>query len=190
MWPVGWCYIKWWILLSTSKGTECTTPHHPITNLEYRLKPHHKSQLLRARLDTCADVNIMPMSIYKLVFQDTDCKKLTPSSKLEIGTYTTDKMKVVGSCILYTVHPDNQCLQEVTFHVTSHEGSVVLSCVTTLALSLIQPCTSLDCLPPLASLITSSADHPMMIYWEIKTYPQQTDPPLIKPRSTEPDDTI
>ena len=33
-------------------------------------------------------------------------------------------------------------------------------CVTTLALGLIQPCSRLDYLPPRASLITSSADHP------------------------------
>ena len=103
----------------------------------------------------------MPMSVYKLVFQDQDCTKLASSSKLEIGTYTTDKTKGFGSCALYGVHPDTQCLQEVTFHVASNNGSVVLSCATMLALSLIQPCTSLDYLPPCASLITRSDDHPM-----------------------------
>ena len=112
------------------------------------------------RLDTCADVNIMPVSVYKLVFQHPDCTKFVPSSKLEIGTYTTDKIKVVGSCVLYVVHLDTQCLQEVTFYLTSHEGSVVLSCVTTLALGMIQPHPRLDYLPPRARLITSSADHP------------------------------
>ena len=141
--------------------TKFPTPHHLITNLACRLKPHHKCQFLRARLDTCANVNIMHVSVYKLVFQDPDCTKLTPSSKLEIGKYTTDKIKVVGSSVLYAVHPDTQCLQEVPFHVTSHEGSVVLSCVTTLALSLIQPHTSLGYLTHSARLITSSADHPM-----------------------------
>ena len=59
------------------------------------------------------------------------------------------------------VYPDTQCLQEVTFYVASNNGSVVLSYVTMLALSLMQPHTSLDYLPPGASLITSSADHPM-----------------------------
>ena len=38
----------------------------------------------------------------------------------------------------------------------------MLSCTTTLALGLIQPCTRLDCLPPRASFITSSSDHPKM----------------------------
>ena len=58
------------------------------------------------------------------------------------------------------VHPDTQCLKGVTFHVTSHEGSVVISCVTTLELSLIQPCNNLDSLPFNASLISSIADNP------------------------------
>ena len=70
-------------------------PIHLITNLVYRLKPHHTRNLyLRARLDTCADVNLMPASVYKLVFQDPNLEKLAPSS-LEMGTYTTDTIKVV-----------------------------------------------------------------------------------------------
>ena len=61
-------------------NTKIPTPHHLITNLAYRLKPHHKrNQYLRARLDTCANVNIMLVSVHKLLFQDPDCKKLAPS---------------------------------------------------------------------------------------------------------------
>ena len=147
---------------NTQADTKFPTPHHLLTNLEYRLKPHHrKNKFLRARLDTCTDINIMPVSIYKLVFQDPDCEKLAPSNKLEIGTYTTNRIKVIGSCILFVVHPDTQCLQEVTFYVTSHGGSVVLSCATSLVLSLIQPHTSLDHLSKGVNLISSSADHSM-----------------------------
>ena len=102
----------------------------------------------------------MPASVYKLVCKDPECKKLTPSSKLQIGTYTTDKIKVIGSCTLLVVHPDTQCLKEVTFHVTSPEGSVILSCVTTLELSLIQPHNNLDFIPSSASLILGNADYP------------------------------
>ena len=44
---------------------------HLITNLAYRLKPHHhRNMYLRARLDTCADVNLMPASVYQLIFKD------------------------------------------------------------------------------------------------------------------------
>ena len=144
----------------TQANTKFPTPHHLITNLPYRLKLHHKkNQYLRARLDTCADVTIMPVSVYKLVFLDPDCEKLTPS-KPEIGTYTTNKVKLVGSCMFYLVQPDTKHLQEVTFYVASNNGSVLLSCATTLVLGLIQPHTRLDYLPARASLITSSADHP------------------------------
>ena len=144
----------------TQVNTKGPTPHHLITNLAYRLKPHHqRNQYLRAGLDTFAGVNIMPVSVYKLVFQDPDCKKLAPS-KLEIGTYTTDIVKLVGSCIFYLVHPDTKRLLQIAFYVASNDGSVLLSCVTTLAFGLIQPQNRLDNLPPRASLITHSADHP------------------------------
>ena len=93
------------------------------------------------------------------VLRDPDCKKLAPS-KLELGTYTTDTVTLVGSCVFYLVHPDTKHLQEVRFYVASNNVSVLLSCATTLALGLIQPHTWYDYLPPRASLITSSADHP------------------------------
>ena len=51
-----------------------------ITNLAYRLKQHENRNLyLRARLDTCADMNIMPASMYKLVFRDPNLEKLVPN---------------------------------------------------------------------------------------------------------------
>ena len=122
----------------TQVNTKFPTPHHIITNVAYGLKPYHKrNQYLRARLDTCPNVNIMPVSVYKLVFQDPDCEKLA-HSKLGIGTYTTYKVKLVGSCMFYLLHPNTKCLQEVTFYVASDNGSILLSCVTTLAPGLIQ----------------------------------------------------
>ena len=71
-----------------------STTSHLIINLAYRLQPYNKqNQYLRACLDTCSTyVNIMPTSVYKLVFSDPDLKKLAPS-KLEIGTYTIDTVK-------------------------------------------------------------------------------------------------
>ena len=131
-----------------------------ITNLAYRLWPHHhRNMYLRARLDTCADVNLMPASVYQLLFNDPQMKKLTPSN-LQVGTYTTDSVKIVGSCKFHLVHPDTKKLLETTFYVAMNDGSVLLSCKTTLQLGLIQPRARLDYLLPRASLITSSADHP------------------------------
>ena len=103
-----------------------STPSHLITNLAYRLKPHlTRNQYLRTRLDTCMDVNIMSSSVYRLVFKDPELKKLA-SSTIEIGTYTMDTVKIVGSCIFYLVHPDTKKLQEVTFFVAENDGSVLL----------------------------------------------------------------
>ena len=101
----------------------------------------------------------MPASVYRVVVKDSEMKKLAPSS-LEIGTYTTDTEKVVGSCMVYLVHLDNKKMKDVTFFVAANDGSMLLSCKTTLMLGLIQPMTRLDYLPPRASLITNSADHP------------------------------
>ena len=83
-------------------------PIHLITNLAYRMQPHHtRNQYLRAKLDTCADVNIMPTSMYSLLFKDPELKELDPSN-IEIGTYTTDTVKNVGSCKFYLAHPDTK----------------------------------------------------------------------------------
>ena len=148
------------IKCTLDKKQEVPKRKHLITNLIYRLKPHHTRNLyLRARLDTCTDVNLMPASVYKLVFNDSKMQKLAPSN-LQVGTYTTDTVKIVGSCKFYLVHLDTKKLMEVTFYVAMNAGSVLLSCKTTLLLGLIQPRSRLDYLPPRAGLITSSADHP------------------------------
>ena len=52
----------------TQATSKIPTTSHLITNLADKLKPNHKrNQYLRARLDTCVNVNIMPASVYKLV---------------------------------------------------------------------------------------------------------------------------
>ena len=92
------------------------------------------------------------------MYKDPDCTKLGPSNKAAVKTYTTEKIKIVGSCKMFVVHPDTKLLQEVTFHVTSHEGSVIVSCATSIALGLIHPHTNLDEVPEEGSLIYSKAD--------------------------------
>ena len=101
----------------------------------------------------------MPANVYRLVFKDPELRKHDPNN-IEIGTYTTDTVKIVGSCKFCLVHLDTKKLHEVTFFVARKDGSVLLSCTTTLELGCIQPRTRLDYSPPIASLITSSVDHP------------------------------
>ena len=114
---------------------------------------------LRGRLDTCTDVNLMLASIYQVIFKDPKMQKLTRSN-LQVGTYTTDSVKIVGSCKFHLVHLNTKKLLETTFYVAMNDRSVLLSCKTTLQLGLIQPRARLDYLLPRATLITSSADHP------------------------------
>ena len=114
----------------------------------------------------------MPASMYQLVFNDAKMQKMAPS-KLQVGTYTTDTVKIVGSCTFYLVHPDTKKLIGVTFYVAMNNGSVLLSCKTTLLLGLIQPRPRLDYLPPRASLIASSADHPRKTKASLHTQKQE-----------------
>ena len=133
---------------------------HLLSNIAYRLKLHHtRNQYLHTRIDTSAEVNLMPVSVYRLIYQDQDLNKLTPCN-LKIGTYITDMIRVIGTTIIYLIHPDSKQPIETTFHVTSNEGSVHLSCDASLNLRLIHSRPRLDYLPPQASLITSKEDHP------------------------------
>ena len=131
-------------------------------NLEYKVKPYKKkTKFLRARIYTCANVNSVPISVYKFLYKDPDCQQLATSNKSNVKTYSTEKIQIVGSCDLFVLHPDTQGLKEVTFQVTSHEGSVIISCATSLVLGLIQPHRDLDVIQDKGSLIYSKADLPM-----------------------------
>ena len=136
------------------------TPVYLIANLAYCLQEHHKrNQYLQARLDTCADVNLMPMAVYCLLFKDPGLRKLTPSN-MEIETYTNDVVKIIGMCNFYLVHPESKQLKKVLFFVAKENGSILLSCRTTMELGLIRPHARLEYLPPRASLLTSTCDQP------------------------------
>ena len=145
----------------TKENTKMNKPQHLVTNIEYKLKPHRRrTKFLRTKIDTCSNVNLIPISVYKLIFKDKGCTKLEPSNKAAVKTYTTEKIKIVGSCKMFAVHPDTKLLHEVTFQVTSHEGSVIVSCATSPELGLIHPNTNLDAVPEEGSLICSKVAMP------------------------------
>ena len=75
----------------------------------------------------------MPASVYCLIFKDPEMKKLVPC-QLQIGTYTADTLKIVGSCAFYVVHPDSTNLGRITFYAATNDGTILLSCKTNLAL--------------------------------------------------------
>ena len=114
----------------------------------------------------------MPVSVYRLVYQDQDLKKLTPCN-LEIGTYVADTIRIIGTTTIYLIHPESKQPTAMTFHVASSKGSVLLSCNTSLNLSCIHNRSRLDCLPPRASLITSKEDHPRKTKLQVQVQKQQ-----------------
>ena len=90
---------------SAQAKTKMNKPQHLVTNIEYKLKPHRKrTKFLRAKLDTCSNVNLMPISVYKLIYKDEDCTKFAASNKVAVKTYTTEKIKIVRSCKLIVLH--------------------------------------------------------------------------------------
>ena len=99
------------------------------------------------------------MAVYCLMFKDPGLRKIT-SSNMEIETYTNDVVKIIGMNSFYLVHPESKQLIKVLFFVAKENGSVLLSCRTTMDLGLIRPCARLDYLPPKARLLTSTCDQP------------------------------
>ena len=87
---------------------------------------------------------VMPANIYKKIFKDLDCSKLTQNQSEGIYTYTTERISVIGSCELLVLHPDKKCFLKLPFHVASVEGSVIVSCATSINVDLIQICNELD----------------------------------------------
>ena len=80
---------------------------------------------------------------------------------MEFLAYTDEKIQEIGSCNLFVVHPETRRLKEVTFQVVSHDGSVVISRVTSLELGLIQLSNVFNqSVPDCGRLLFSSADHP------------------------------
>ena len=142
------------------KTHQSSNTTHLIMNIAYKLKPHHnRNRYLQVQIDTGVEVNLMPVSVYKLIYQDNDLHKLSPCN-LKIGMYTADTINIIGTMVIYLIHPDSKQPTEMTFHITSSKGSVLLSCNASLQLSLIHHRPRLNYLPPRASLITSKEDHP------------------------------
>ena len=111
----------------------------------------------------------MPASTYNIIYNDPDCIKLQPSKKKGIQTYTKQKIPVIGSCELFVLHSDDQCFHKVKFQVVSVEGSIIISCATSINLNLIQIPKQLDTnIPDCARLIYSSFDVPGKHQYKVK----------------------
>ena len=133
-----------------------------LVTMPYSLQPSRKcKRRLRMRIDTCADVNMMPKGVYQELFSDIGLEKIAPT-RVSVSTYTDEAIQILGKCDLYFPHPVSKQKIKATFYVTSGEGSVLLSCVTTFKLDLISVRPRLNEVPDGSIVYTSTLDTPQL----------------------------
>ena len=96
-------------------------------NIPYQLKPYHKhNKYLCVQLDTCADVNLIPESVYKLVFNNLQTAKLAKND-IDLIVYTRHSVDLIGKCTFYMLSKATKRPIKVDFYIAKEEGSVLLS---------------------------------------------------------------
>ena len=129
-------------------------------NILYRLQCYHKhNKYLCVQLDTCTDINVMPESLYKLVFNDSQTSKLAKND-IDITVYTRQSVDLIGKCTFYMLSKGMKQPVKIDFYIAKVEGSVLLSWETVFQLQLLDVKPRLEYLPPRATLISSAVDYP------------------------------
>ena len=149
-----------------AKVNQVKEPHEPpvdkkivmVTVLYTRNHSNEFKDRIRMRVDTCADINIMPLSVYQTIFNDPKREKLMPTG-IQVTTYNDSTLDLLGRCTLYLQHPKTHEKIAATFYVTQEEGSVLLSCSTSLKLEVIQV-PEQGPVPVYMPIYTSSLDKP------------------------------
>ena len=95
------------------KVTAVYMQKHLYANIPYKLQPYHKhNKYLHVELVTCADVNLMHESVYKLVFNDPQTSKLVKND-IDLTVYTRHSVNLIGKCTFYMLSKDTKQLLDV-----------------------------------------------------------------------------
>ena len=95
-------------------------------NIPYRLQPYHKhNKCLCVQLDKCTDVNLMPESVYKLVFNNPQTSKLAKNDT-DHTVYTRHSVDFIGKCTFYMLCKGTK--QPVKVDSTLQKKKAVFSC--------------------------------------------------------------
>ena len=87
--------------ICNQKVTAGYTQKHLYANIPYRLQPYHKhNKYLCVQFDTCTGVNLMPESVYKLVFNDPQTSNLAKND-IDLTVYTRHSVDLIGKCTFY-----------------------------------------------------------------------------------------
>ena len=74
----------------------------------------------------CTNVNLMPESVYKPVFNDPQIAKLAKND-IDLTVYTRHSVDLIGKCTFYMLSKATKQSIKVEFYVAKEEGSVLLS---------------------------------------------------------------
>ena len=74
----------------------------------------------------CTDVNLMPESMYQLVFNDPCTAKLAKND-IDLTVYTRHSVDLIGKCTFYMLNKATKQPIKVDFYIVKEEGSVLLS---------------------------------------------------------------
>ena len=74
----------------------------------------------------CADVKLMPESVYKLVFNDRQTAKLAKND-IDLTVNARHSIDLIGKCTFYMLSKATKQPFKVEFYVAKEEGSVLLS---------------------------------------------------------------
>ena len=103
------------------------TQKHLYASIPYKLQPYQKhNKYLHVQLDICTDINLMPESIYKLVFNNPHTSKLAKNDT-DLTVYTRHSVNLIGKCTIYMLSKGTKQPVEVDFYIAKEEGSVLLS---------------------------------------------------------------
>ena len=106
-------------------------------------------------MDTAADVNLIPATVYTQIYEDSNLEHLGPMD-INLSVYNDSAIQAFGTCTKPLVSPVNSHIHETKFYVANHSGSVLFSCEDSLYLELIQSHPVLSTLSPHNAHIISS----------------------------------
>ena len=101
----------------------------------------------------------MSESMYQLVFSDPHTAKLAKND-IDLTVYTRHSVDLIGKCTFYMLSKATKQPIKVDFYTVKEEGSILFSQETVFQLQLLDVKPRLEYLPPRATLISSTADHP------------------------------
>ena len=121
---------------------------HLYANIPYQLNPYHRhNKYLCIQLDTYANVNLMPESVYKPVFNNLQTAKLAKNDT-DLTVYTRHSVDLIGKCTFYMLSKATKQPIKVEFYIAKEEGSVLLSWETVFQLQLLNVKPRVEYLPP------------------------------------------